>query len=301
MFSDDVVREIAEAANTLDLEPACLLAVAEVESGGQAFALVEGRREPLIRFEGHYFDRRLTGDKQALAREKGLASPIAGAVANPATQEARWRMLEEAAAIDANAAYESTSWGLGQVMGAHWAWLGFASVDALVAEARSSVAGQTRLMAFYIDKAGLAGALRDCDWDTFARGYNGPAYKRYGYDDKIAAAYLRYGGTKAAAAPRAGGSSPASVPLGRGSRGEAVAELQRRLVALGYALDADGAFGPATAAAVMRFQQDNGLVADGIAGPATQAALRAALSGDSPLARLWNWLKRRLSGLLGGT
>ncbi|MGB6119966.1 MAG: N-acetylmuramidase domain-containing protein, partial [Mesorhizobium sp.] len=61
MFDDLTRNEIADAAKGLDIELAALLAVAEVESGGSAFALVEGRREPLIRFEGHYFDRRLTG------------------------------------------------------------------------------------------------------------------------------------------------------------------------------------------------------------------------------------------------
>ena len=45
-------------------------------------------------------------------------------------------------------------------MGAHWAWLGFADVDALVAEARSGAAGQARLMARYIKKAGLVTAIR---------------------------------------------------------------------------------------------------------------------------------------------
>lgn len=293
MFSEDVVNEIGEAAGALGLEPASLLAVAEVESGGQAFAIVAGRREPLIRFEGHYFDRRLDGARRALAREKGLASPVAGAVANPATQEARWRMLEEAAAIDAKAAYESVSWGLGQVMGAHWHWLGYASVKALAAEARSGVAGQTRLMAAYIDKAGLAAALRDCDWEAFAHGYNGPAYKQYGYDAKLAAAYARYGGTKAGRRSADAASAPSRPALlGRGSKGDEVAELQRGLVALGYALDADGAFGPATAAAVARFQQDHGLQADGIAGPATRAALQAALAGSTPFGRLW----KRIAG-----
>ena len=48
MFSDDVVREITQAAAELGLEPALLLAVAEVESAGKAFATVKGRREPLI-------------------------------------------------------------------------------------------------------------------------------------------------------------------------------------------------------------------------------------------------------------
>ena len=300
MFSEDVVGEITQAARDLGLEAASLLAVADVESGGQAFALVAGGGEPMIRCEGHYFDRRLTGDKLALARRKGLASPHAGAIANPATQEARWHMLEQAAAIDAKAAYESVSWGLGQVMGAHWQWLGVAGVEALAAQARASVAGQTRLMALYIEKAGLTAALRDCDWDAFARGYNGPAYKQYGYDDKLRAAYAHYGGTKTSLEKPAGKTSPASGLLRRGSRGEAVAELQRNLVALGYALDADGAFGPATAEAVMRFQREHGLAADGIAGPATQAALRAAFAQGGPFARLWAWIRKWTDGLFEG-
>jgi len=302
MFSEDVVSEITQAAAALGLEPASLLAVAEVESGGQAFAMVDGRREPLIRFEGHYFDRRLDEAGRALAREKGLAAPVAGAIANPATQEARWRMLRQAAAIDARAAYESVSWGLGQVMGAHWAWLGYASVDALVAEARSGIAGQTRLMALYIDKAGLAAALRDGDWNAFARGYNGPAYKQNRYDARIAAACARYGGRNAgkAGAAAGAGAAPGPVLLRRGSKGEAVADLQRNLTALGYALDADGAFGPATAEAVVRFQQDNGLRADGIAGPATQAALQAALAKGGPFARLWGRLRQWLAALFRG-
>ncbi|HEY4192201.1 MAG TPA: N-acetylmuramidase domain-containing protein, partial [Mesorhizobium sp.] len=172
MFTQDVISEITAAAQGLGIEPASLLAVAEVESGGTAFADIDGRHEPLIHFEAHYFDRRLSDGNRALARHKGLAAPVAGAIANPASQAARWQMLEQAAAIDAKAAYESVSWGLGQVMGAHWAWLGYASVDALVAEARSGVAGQARLMALYIDKAGLAEALRNHDWIAFAKGYN---------------------------------------------------------------------------------------------------------------------------------
>lgn len=58
-----------------------------------------------------------------------------------------------------------------------------------------------------------------------------------------------------------------------GSKGEDVQDLQRRLVALGYVVQVDGIFGSRTRAAVIRFQQDNGLAADGIVGPKTRAAL----------------------------
>jgi len=256
MFSEDVRKEIAAAADGLGLEPAALLAIAEVESAGKAFATVRGRAEPLIRFEGHYFDRRLPVDKREAARQAGLASPEAGRIANPAGQAARWAMLERAAAIDRKSAYESVSWGLGQVMGVHWAWLGYASVDALVAEARESVAGQARLMAHYIDKAGLVGAVNARDWAAFARGYNGPDYKRQGYDRKIAAAYRKYASAGGAAA--ASDDRQRTQLLRRGARGEAVRDLQTMLTALGYPATSDGVFGPDTESAVRKFQANAG-------------------------------------------
>ncbi|GLS32800.1 Protein of unknown function [Mesorhizobium albiziae] len=192
MFPKNVTAEIVAVAVEFGIEPAALLAIAEVESAGRAYAVIDGRDEPVIRFEGHYFDRRLSDRKRQAARAAGLASPQAGAIANPATQPARWRLLARAEAVDRKAAHESVSWGLGQVMGAHWAWLGYASVDALVAEARAGIGGQVRLMVRYIDRAGLRKAIRERDWKAFARGYNGPDFARHGYDRKMAAAYERH-------------------------------------------------------------------------------------------------------------
>jgi N-acetylmuramoyl-L-alanine amidase len=57
-------------------------------------------------------------------------------------------------------------------------------------------------------------------------------------------------------------------------RGDDVAELQRRLNALGFdAGREDGILGPETEAAVRRFQRDAGLATDAVCGPATTAAL----------------------------
>ena len=56
-------------------------------------------------------------------------------------------------------------------------------------------------------------------------------------------------------------------------QGQDVRELQDALTAHGVAVDADGVFGPATRAAVVRFQNSNGLVPDGIVGPVTRSHL----------------------------
>lgn len=267
MVSSELMQEIRRVATELKVEAAALAAVADIESGLVAFAMVDGRAEPIIRFEGHYFDRRLSGSAQIKARQQGLAAPQAGSVKNPASQVARWRLLSAAASIDRKAAYESTSWGMGQVMGAHWAWLGYASIDALVEEARSGAFGQLRLMARYIDKAGLSEALRQRDWATFAQGYNGPAYAKNNYHGKLASAYARHASGSTTTA------TPASSLLRRGSRGDNVQTLQIALIAAGHTIIADGIFGKATEQAVRAFQARNRLKIDGIAGPQTMAAL----------------------------
>ena len=285
MFTKEVRNEIETVAIRIGVEPAALLAIAEVEAAGRAYATANGRREPVIRFEGHYFDRRLPAAKRPAAREAGLAAPKAGAVKNPASQAARWAMLAKAAEIDHRAAHESVSWGIGQVMGAHWEWLGYADIDALVAEARSGVGGQISLMARYIDKAGLAAAIRRRDWAAFARAYNGPGYERHAYDRKIPAVYAKYSGEAAAAPPAAAGPT-----LRRGSAGDAVRNLQGLLAAAGYRVSADGVFGRLTESAVRDFQRARALVVDGIAGPRTLEALRGiATEIQPPDTPFWPW------------
>ncbi|MDX6512360.1 MAG: hypothetical protein QOE36_1864 [Gaiellaceae bacterium] len=55
--------------------------------------------------------------------------------------------------------------------------------------------------------------------------------------------------------------------------GPDVKSVQQQLKAAGYDIDPDGEFGPATAAAVKKFQGAHGLEVDGAVGPATRAAL----------------------------
>jgi putative chitinase len=76
--------------------------------------------------------------------------------------------------------------------------------------------------------------------------------------------------------------------LQMGAQGPAVSTLQAELnKAQGPTGDipVDGDFGPATRAAVERFQRDHGLTADGVVGPETSAALAAATKAKPPKAK----------------
>jgi uncharacterized protein (TIGR02594 family) len=57
-----------------------------------------------------------------------------------------------------------------------------------------------------------------------------------------------------------------------------VKQVQRALAQLGYAVEVDGDFGPATEDAVKDFQKQRGLGVDGVVGPKTGAAIDAALA-----------------------
>lgn len=65
-------------------------------------------------------------------------------------------------------------------------------------------------------------------------------------------------------------------PLQLCEEGDGVRTVQTALITAGYALVADGFYGPNTQAAVRRFQQRVGLTVDGLTGPDTWAALQAA-------------------------
>ncbi|MFD6164762.1 peptidoglycan-binding protein [Oerskovia sp. NPDC060287] len=77
------------------------------------------------------------------------------------------------------------------------------------------------------------------------------------------------------AIPYASAAGTYTCNLWQGHSGGAVSVLQETLNECnGASLAVDGAFGPATRSALVKFQQGRGLVADGIYGPATRNALK---------------------------
>lgn len=81
---------------------------------------------------------------------------------------------------------------------------------------------------------------------------------------------------KAAAVAVAAGPTVSDPLLREGAFGPDVVRLQKLLNARGAALDVDGDFGNATSMAVMKFQEDKGLVADGVVGVQTWNAFKNA-------------------------
>ena len=77
-----------------------------------------------------------------------------------------------------------------------------------------------------------------------------------------------------------------------GDQGAEIAEIQAALASQGYDVTADGAFGPATQAAVAAFQSANGLDNDGLVGAMTYQTL---MGRNMPVvSRSSNYIAKRI-------
>lgn len=158
-----------------------LAAVARVESGGAAFD-ADGR--PKILFERHKFHQ-LTNGKYSTT---SFSNPLPGGY-----NEASWLKLTMAAGKDVDAAFAAASWGKFQVLGLHWQKLGYASPLEMAYSTVVGEPGHYEMLARYIEHFGLKQAFGQLSTDPrdnelFARLYNGPKYKNFAYDQKLAKA-----------------------------------------------------------------------------------------------------------------
>lgn len=268
-MTPDTLTAVRAKAAEFDIPPSNLAAMVEVESNGKVFDTVSGERRPLVLFEPHVFYRRLKGEERDRAVKAGLAYPAQGSKPYPKTQAARWEQIEQAALINADEAYQSASYGVGQVMAYHWKALGYESLQAFLDTMFSGVAGQIDAMLRYCSVNHLLDDLRAGRWLSLARGYNGKKYAT-SYAKKLARAATKFGGS----------ASAKDGMLRLGSKGARVRELQALLGRAGHRVEVDGDFGPTTRDALKAFQLQNGLTADGVYGPKTEAALAEYRQGQ---------------------
>ena len=169
-------QEIATAAAEFGLETASVKAVLAVESGGRGFG-TDGKI--IIQFEPSWFKRKAPYAPSGLWTQNKVER-----------QAAEWVAFNDAFAKDANAAMESTSIGLMQVMGFHYRLLGFKTVGDMWDYARKSELNQLRLGLLFIkSNAKMYNALKENNFATFAHYYNGVQYKKFNYDTRLEEAY----------------------------------------------------------------------------------------------------------------
>lgn len=173
---------IQRAAAVIGCDVPALRAVLQVEALGAGF-LEDGR--PKILFERHIFHRLTGGKFDAVLPRVSQASP--GGYESPGGE---WNRLYLAAQLDHEAAVESASWGIGQVMGFNWKLAGEKSLIGFLLAMHHDENSQLALMAQFIRQNGpMAEALRRHDWPGFAKLYNGSAFAKNAYDQKLASAY----------------------------------------------------------------------------------------------------------------
>jgi hypothetical protein len=190
-------RDVDNAAAEIGCEVAALRAVLAVESRNSGF---DAKRRPIILFEPHVFYRNLQGAERQRAVEEGLAYQKWGAKPYPRGQDAQYDRLSRAAKIDEEAAFRSISVGLGQVLGKNYAAAGCSSAVEMFEQARESEAAQLGHMLGFIRARRIDDDLRNRNWETFARVYNGPGQVKK-YSAWLAREYARW--AKIVAKPRA--------------------------------------------------------------------------------------------------
>ena len=240
---DAVVRQLGSDA-------ASLWALINVETDG--FGFLPDRRPKLL-FERHQFHKRTGGRFDAANPD--ISSAVRGGQLSGTAEYARFA---RALALDRRAALESTSWGLGQIMGFNATRLGYASAEAMVTQFRAGEDAQLDGVSRYLrDNPALATAFGKGNWAKVAFFYNGSAFAENKYDIKLQRFHDLF--------------------TISGTPSIEVRAAQARLSYLGFdPRGVDGVVGHGTRSAVIAFQKARGLNTTGELDEGTMAGLREA-------------------------
>lgn len=182
---DKQILELAKNQSTV--EPTALLAFISVETGGKGFDDITGKI--IIQFEPAWF------------RKKAPYTPSGKWSVNGVERQAKeWEAFNDAFRKNPDAAMQATSIGIGQIMGFHYARLGFKSVGDMWDDAKKGIERQMfQLIKFISTDIHLINAIKAHNWDTVATIYNGAGYKllaqklgREPYDVTMSKAYDKY-------------------------------------------------------------------------------------------------------------
>lgn len=186
-------EDFLRSAASLQVEVATVKAVQEVETGGRGGFFGVGK--PAILFEGHIFWSQLKkkgkNPEDYLSGNEDILYPK-WTKAHYKGGKGEYDRLQRAMEIDPEAAMNSASWGLFQIMGFNHKVCGCDTVQDFVKRMNENEGSQLDLFTSFIKGNSLDCYLREKDWAGFARRYNGPAYAENRYDEKLKAAYEKH-------------------------------------------------------------------------------------------------------------
>lgn len=191
-------------SDTFAIEPELLRAVVLVEAGKSGFFIDwNGDKRIKIQFEPHIFVRVLKrrGVKARLFRAGRFRSVYVDGkfilMNKVDRQKKEWDAFNKAWKVDKEVTMLSTSYGLGQIMGFNYKLAGYDTVGQMLDHFKESEHNQIQGMIAFMQNRKVRGVsllqmLKNKDFQSFARYYNGPGYKKYNYDTRIENAYKKF-------------------------------------------------------------------------------------------------------------
>lgn len=190
------------AADIIGCEPATIKAVYEVEAAGRGY-LLDGRVK--ILFEGHRFWKQLIKvgvNPSAFIKthsEYKLVLYQSWTKINYVGGVREWNRMSSAIEVckimnlSPELALLSASYGSFQIMGENFAACGYLSAQDMISNYNmGGEAEQLNSFIRFVKKNHLDDELISKNWDAFAKGYNGTAYRLNNYHKKLYIAYLKY-------------------------------------------------------------------------------------------------------------
>jgi hypothetical protein len=173
--------QINELAVNSGYEYRVLRSIIQVESGQHGFHPVTGKI--IIQFEPSWF-KCFCNDWVAETKHIIWQSNKVG------NQAAEWKAFNSAFAVNAEAAMKSSSIGMMQLIGFHYAESGFKKEGEMWDFAKESEYNQVLLAIKWIKTVRpLDLAIKNKDWQKIAYYYNGANYRAFCYDTRLLVAY----------------------------------------------------------------------------------------------------------------
>lgn len=182
-ITEEQYKSISER---LDIEVELIKAVQSVETNGLGY---HENNLLKILFEAHIFHRLTNGiyskNNLDISSLKWNRSLYIGGIKE-------YNRLNKAYELNLEAALQSASWGLFQIMGFNYKACGYLSIYSFINDVKKGLYQALQQFLQYCKTRNILNLLKEYKWAEFAKAYNGLSYKKNRYDTKLKSAYFKY-------------------------------------------------------------------------------------------------------------